>query len=147
MKVLEYVLSIVSSVGDNVLSLLLYFMVLRPARQNVSRKLILILIIVNVLPTMILSFTPVPFLIKSLVAFIIDIVSCYILSGHQFGISFCLPAIYFGLLYICESTATFVLTLFYPNVIVESVLGTTFFQIYGTLESRGLLYLILGSVI
>ena len=144
---LESILSVVSSFGDVFLSCLLYYIVLRPLGKNISRSMLLILLAINLLPTLILTFSSVYFLIKSLIAFIIDIVTCYILSNHRFGISFCLPTIYFGLLYLCESTATFVLALCYPSVTAESVLGTSFFQIYGTLESRGLLYLILGSAI
>lgn len=144
---LESILSVVSSFGDVFLSCLLYYIVLRPLGKNISRSVLLILLCINLFPTLILTFTSIHFLIKSFIAFIIDIITCYILSNHRFGISFCLPAIYFGLMYLCESTATFVLALFYPNITAESVLGTSFFQIYGTLESRGLLYLILGSTI
>lgn len=147
MEILESILTVVSSFGDNVLSFVLYYMAIRPSQKDISKRLLFILLAANVIPTLILSFTPIPYLFKSLIALVIDIITCYILSNHRKALSICLPAIYFGVLYICESTVPFTLSSFYPSVLEDGVAYTSFMQVYGTLESRGLLYLILGGAI
>lgn len=147
MKILEIVLTILSSFGDVLLSCLLYYISLRPLRKDVSYRLLLILLAINFFPTIILSFTSIPYIFKSLVAFAIDVVTCYILSNHRKGLAIGLPVIYFILLYLCESMVPLTLSIFYPSVLESGVAHTAFLQVYGTLVSRGLLYLLLGGAI
>lgn len=146
MEILQNILTVASSFMDGVLSMLLFCLIIRPKRK-ISWQLFGGMLTINIIASVTLSFLPILYLIKSAIILVIDCTICLILSEFKWAISICIPLIYFGLMFLCESTVPFTLSSFYPSVLEDGVSYTAFMQVYGTLESRGLLYLVLGVAI
>ena len=145
MKTVMFILMVLSSTLDASLKLSFYNTVLLPEGSKWVHKTWVCFVICSAAFSSVSSVLQVFYLIKFAVVFVGEIVFCY-LVGHKRSLALCLPLLANALMYICESTVPITLPVIFKISPVE-VSGTPFEMVYGILESRGLMYLILGGLL
>ena len=140
---MQYILTVSSSLFDTFFSLLFYFSVLRPVKRDKMTTYVTLFSIGGFLFAALFSLIGMQYLLKSLIMFLWYILLCWYLSNHKIGISFLLPAAFFALIYICELSVP-------PSSLIlfgKQLTGSgSFTMLYGTVESRILLYLMVGTI-
>lgn len=140
------ILMILSSMLDASLKLSFYNTVLLPEGSKWVHKKWICFVVCSAALSSVMSILQVFYLIKFAIVFVGEIIFCYLVSEHKRCVSLCLPALANALMYICESTVPLTLSALF-KIPVTVVADTPFFMVYGILESRGLMYLVLGGTL
>lgn len=134
---------VLSSLLDAILSTVLYYMVLCSEKKQRLTKYLVAFAVLSFLLTVSLSVSGMPFLLETFLIFVVHVVACRYLSSKNLGIAILLPTMYFALVYICEMSVP----LSYWLIFQKQLNGEDSFAIiFGTIESRVLLYFLLGII-
>lgn len=147
MTILENILIILSSLLDQALPLLLFWLVIQPNRDKFHWSFYGLCVGVFTIFCCLLSFSDIHYLVKTAWVVLLKIFYCWTILEHKFAISLFLPVVDLVSMYACESSVPFVLALLFPHVSFSDVSDTSFLMVFGILESRSLLYLLWGGCI
>lgn len=147
MTVLLNLLIVVSSLLDQGLALLFFWLLIRPSPRLLDKKFYILAVLIFSAVCIGLSFVPIHYLIKTGVIFVLNVFYCLKISDHKLGISLFLPILEISSIFACESVVPFLLSILFPQLVFSEISDTAFLIVFGILSSRSLLYLLWGASI